>query len=103
MNLSELHDMMSRMSEVGEWSVPGTSGGGATSSSSSGPAGTPAATDPHSGAGASGSESGRGGPSTQHQYQGARAVRVQVRISRFSRTDVFWHIEGFYLFKMYKL
>lgn len=78
-NLSELHDMMSRMSEVGEWSVPGTSGGGATPSSSSGPAGTPAATDPHSGAGASGSESGRGGgPSTQHQYQGARAVRVQV-------------------------
>ena len=99
MNLSELHDMMSRMSEVGEWSVPGTSGGGATSSSSSGPAGTPAAAaDPHSGA--SGSESGRGGPSTQHQYQGARAVRVQVRISRFSRTDVFWHIEVFYLFKM---
>ena len=88
MNLSELHDMMSRMSEVGEWSVPGTSGGGATPSSSSGPAGTPAATDPHSGAGASGSESGRGGgPSTQHQYQGARAVRVQARILR-SRTGV---------------
>ena len=88
MNLSELHDMMSRMSEVGEWSVPGTSGGGATPLSSTGPAGTPAATDPHSGAGASGSESGRGGgPSTQHQYQGARAVRVQARILR-SRTGV---------------